>query len=275
MMEKLFYLKNRRIFKVSGIDRFDFLQGLITQDVFLLKAPPSLSPGLYPALYTALLTPQGRYLHDFFIIAQEDHLLIETDHRIEDLLKRFKLYKLRRHVDFHVLDAYMFIAPEAPKEDIPCVRYDDPRLPGMWQRLITFTPLGKATEDLDDYHNLRIQQGLPDSETDLIIERTFPLEAGLDRLNAISFKKGCYVGQEPVARTHYQGVIRKKLMTVTIKGPMPPYAASIVQGSIAVGDIRSTVEYNRVKRGIAMLRTEVLEKEGPPLLCGEALVTIT
>jgi folate-binding protein YgfZ len=131
-------------------------------------------------------------------------------------------------------------------------------MPGLWQRVLSDVPL-EAHEDLSYYHYQRITHCLPDSETDLIIERTFPLEAGLDRLNAMNFKKGCYIGQEPVARAHYQGVIRKKLMTVMIEGDIPAYGSKIMTVSGAeVGDLRSTITYNNEHFGIAMIRTEAI-----------------
>ncbi len=272
MSVSVYPLPHRRVLKVDGADRFDFLQGLITHDIFLLKS--------MPALYTALLNQQGRYLFDFFIIAQEDHFLIETDDRMDELLALLKMYKLRRQVHFETLEASVFITHACTHSDKHTVIFEDPRLPNLWQRGVSFSPESfiykeNIESSLHGYHYQRILKCLPDSKTDLIVGRTFPLEAGLDQLNAMSFKKGCYIGQEPVARAYYQGVVRKKLMPIRIDGPPPPYGGNITQEDNTVGDLRSTVVFEGEAVGIAMIRLEALDQKAPLMCEGQAITVIS
>lgn len=266
--QKIFKLDNRQIIKVSGPDRFAFLQGLITQDINALKTKP--------AIYAALLTQQGRYLYDFFVIApnnlpnapvhtsiEDDYFLIETDHRADELLRRLMVYKLRRHVHLEIIpECNVYVCSLSVNNSKEVIAFEDPRIPDLWQRIISFSPMSDACTHLDEYHYIRIQNCLPNSETDLIVERTFALEADLAQLKAINFKKGCYIGQEPVARAYYQGVVRKKLMTVILHGSLPSHGSKILlEDGTEIGDLRSTVSYNNHQIGIAMLRTEFIKND--------------
>ena len=115
----------------------------------------------------------------------------------------------------------------------------------------------------------RSRLGIPDSSRDLLIEKTFPLEAGLDTLHAIDYGKGCYVGQELTARTHYRGTIRKRFVPVRIEGPAPAAGTPVMAGEIEAGEMRTAVD----GIGIALLRLDHLrasEQGGPALTAGGA-----
>ncbi len=247
-------LDNRGVIRLGGKDRFDFFQGLITQDIFLLRSQP--------VLYTALLSPQGRYLFDFFILAQGDDFYIITT-RAEDLLKRLKMYKLRRDVSLEIAPMYVYVGHEMQMEALQYT-FTDPRIQhgllwGISETLIETAP----TEEMA-YHAHRIHHGLPESDVDMLVDKTFPLEAGLHELNGISFTKGCYVGQELTTRTYHRGTIRKRLIPVKLHVVVDTSTFSpgpIMQGDEEVGDVRSIVTYNDQSIAMAMLRLEALETD--------------
>lgn len=240
---KVFHLKNGSLLRISGKDRFDFLQGLITQDINLLQN--------HKAIYTWMLNPKGRYLHDFFVSVEGDSFLIETDNRQEELLKRLSLYKLRRDVLIEPINGFVYVAIQPTQIAPVWFSYEDPRRPKVFERIYTQTALEGASSDLLAYTFFRIQETLPSYPEDLIVERTFPLEAELETLNGLSFTKGCYMGQEPVARAYYQGVIRKKLITISLDNihtPPPTYDGMMIE------DVRSNVTYEGKTIAIAMAR---------------------
>lgn len=122
-----------------------------------------------------------------------------------------------------------------------------------------------STYEAYDLHRLKL--GVPEGGQDLIPEKSLLLESGLDELNAISWTKGCYMGQELTARTKYRGLVRKRLFPVTIDGPAPRNGAEVFLGESSVGEMRS----HRNKQGLALLRIEAA-KSGKSLKCENAFL---
>lgn len=232
-------LSERRFFRMHGKDRFEFLQGLITQDVFVLKEQR--------ALYTLFLNPKGRFLFEGFLVNDGDSIILETDHRGEELLSYLKRYKLRRQVEIEEIpDFCTIILPKSSNENA----FPDPRVPDLWQRFFVKAQdlsIMSHTRNLENYHFIRIAHGLAEGE-DLVVEKTFPMEAGLDKFHALNFKKGCYIGQEPVARAHYQGVVRKTLTPIIYTDDRSTHPRIV--------DIRSKATFNNVTIALAMVRLE-------------------
>lgn len=251
-------LPQRGVIAVSGADRKSFLQGLITQDIFKL-APEQV-------LFSAFLTPQGRYLCDFFILEQDDTIYLEIDREsLEGLLKRLNGYKLR--LDVHLEDvssrfrSFAIIREAAygpPLSLFPPFRFIDPRLSPLGGRLLLDAsqdmafPFPEGT--LQDYDLHRLKLGIPDGRRDLIPEKAILLENGFAEMDAISWDKGCYLGQELTARTHYRGLVRKRLLPLhLVSGPLPPFGTPLVTltGEEA-GEMRSGQE----PFGLALIRLE-------------------
>ena len=183
---------------VEGTDRYDFLQGLITQDITLLK------PGLM--LYSAFLTPQGKYLADFFITEKDGIIGLEGyEPQMQDVLKKLNLHKLRS-------DVTLSLAPAETYVSFTTGDYKDPRHNDMGYRSYT-RPQGDET-DIDAYHKKRICLAIPEAG-DMEAGQSSPFEGNLDRLHAISFSKGCYMGQELVSRIHHRGLVKRRLQPVT------------------------------------------------------------
>ncbi|HSK40560.1 MAG TPA: folate-binding protein, partial [Arenibaculum sp.] len=209
-------LEERGVLAVGGPDRKAFLQGLVSNDV--LKAGPDR------AVHAALLTPQGKYLHDFFILEQDEILLLDCEAaRIEDLLRRLGMYKLRSKVtlenrtgetavaalfgDGAVQALGLPVEPGAARKLDAGAVYVDPRLAGLGARAIL--PRERAADILDatgfvhadagDYDAMRLRHGVSDGTRDLVVDKSILLEANFDVLNGISWDKGCYMGQELTA----------------------------------------------------------------------------
>ena len=284
-------LEDRGVISVAGAEASAFLQGLISNDIN--KVGPT------NAIYATLLTPQGKFLHDFFVAPGpgENGVLIDCEgDRREDLLRRLTMYRLRARVDLADLsDTYDVVAlvgdtvlsalelgdePGNAKAIHNGIAYADPRLAAMGARAVF--PTGSGTDALandgfsaitgDDYRRLRLQHGLPDGSRDIIVEKYFPLECGFEELHAIDYDKGCYVGQELTARTHHRGKIRKRLMPVLIEGPLPPPGTAVLRDEREIGEIRSGIS----DRAIALIRLEhfdAAQSEGIVFTAGGAKVT--
>jgi len=259
-MTKLAQLQDRGVIAVTGEDRIDFLQGLVSNDV--------TGVGEGRAVWAALLTPQGKWLADFFIFSDGARLLLDCEQaQLQDLVRRLSRFRLRSRVALEDVSAELSVhAAWEPGSAIPgTVCAPDPRLPEAGWRLLAPGPL-PVTATAEDWDSHRLRLALPDGSRDLEPEKTILLEAGFDELNGVSWTKGCYMGQELTARTKYRGLIKRRLRPVTIDGPEPAPGTPIFAGTQDVGTMRSS----RDRIGLALLRNEA----APPLLCGEAKLNI-
>ncbi len=192
----------RRIISVTGPDRVEFLQGLVSNDVS--RAP----------IWAAMLTPQGKYLADFLIVPQGESLLVDVDARLaDDLMRRLSMYKLRSKVDLAIAELNVTRGTGTPPEGA----ITDPRHEALGWRL--YGP--ESGDDGSDFDAIRVQHLIPETLIELIPNETFILEAGFDRLNGVDFRKGCYVGQEVTARMRHKTELRKGLVSVGIEGAAP------------------------------------------------------
>lgn len=265
-------LDDRQFIILSGADAATFLQGLITQDIAHITKHGA------PIIFTAALNPRGRYVFDFFILPHEDGFLLDVDASLADALHRhLSLFKLR--ADVHLerpkdADSLAVLAlwPDhaAAEPNLPEV-YDrilaknpklsplsDPRWRGLgWRCYGSRTDLALALASLSPqgdteatYERHLLEQGIPTPNRGLIPEKTLPLEANFDHLNAISWTKGCYVGQELTTRTHHQGLVRKRVVPFRHSGPLtlPPEAGSVLyqsqdQDTISLGLARIYLDH--------------------------------
>ncbi len=261
-------LADRGVVSVSGEDAQSFLQGLITNDIEKVSKTT--------AIYAALLTPQGKFLHDFFIVQHKDRYLLDCDvSRIPDLIKRLSMYRLRAKVDIAdesaTFSVGIMLEPDgaastseagAAKTRFDGVSYIDPRHAGLGERTIrlideddTFpTDETVLASNRAEYDARRIALGIPDSRADLVPEKSLPLEVGFDELNGVDFQKGCYVGQEVTARMKHRSLVKKRLFPVTFDGDLAP-GSSVSAGDIVAGEIYSA----RTGSGLALLRLDLAE----------------
>lgn len=200
-MSRISELKNRAVLYVSGDDAKSFLQGLVTNDIQKLT-----SVGM---IYALMLTPQGRFLYDFFIIERDGVILLDVQKsHVDAIMKKLKMYKLRAKVDFALTDLRIYVSED--KLDSHSIH--DSRLSDLGYR--TATSLEYEISDDAWYHKARISAKIPDADMDMEHERSLPMEMNCDKIGAIDFQKGCYVGQEVTSRMRYRANIRKALYII-------------------------------------------------------------
>jgi tRNA-modifying protein YgfZ len=232
-------LENRAVIALSGAEARDFLQGLITNDIYACREGG--------AIYAALLTPQGKILFDFFVVPNgENRWLIDcAAGRAADLIKRLTLYRLRAKVEIagrpELAVGAMWDNGDMIASRTDALLYPDPRLRDLGFRMIgSKTVLAEATRSMapGDYHAHRLKLGVPDS-ADIPSDQVFALDAGFEELMGVSFKKGCYVGQEVTARMKHRASARKRFLIAEIPGEMasgtPLEAGGRELGTLASG----------------------------------------
>jgi tRNA-modifying protein YgfZ len=216
---------DRTIWTVTGKDALGFLQGLVSNDLRPLEAGPGI-------VWAALLTPQGKYLADFFVVrrAEGDVALDIATGMAADTLRRLTMYRLRADVQF----APSSLGVTRGLGDAPEGALADPRHPALGWRLYSAAPQPEAAIDWDA---IRVQHVIPDSGIELVPDETYLLEAGFERLHGVDFRKGCYVGQEVTARMKHKTELRKGLTRVQIEGTAPVGTEITAQDGKPVGTL--------------------------------------
>ena len=270
-------LPHRGIVSVSGNDAAEFLQGLITNDMELVSRNQ--------VIYAALLTPQGKYLHDFFVMAAEDGFYLDCENqRRQDLISRLSRYKLRAQVDIREtghetgteFDIYALTGSDVVArlgltgEEGAVARfagglaYDDPRAIALGAR--AYLPTGSGEQSLLEagfekgalapYDAQRYSLGISDGAPEIEPEKSYPMDYGLDRLNGISFSKGCYVGQEVTVRMNNRDLVRKCLVSVKIDGVPPGIGTQLNFDGANAGELRGVTG----NVGLALVRKDLLDQ---------------
>lgn len=228
---------DRTLWAVTGPDALTFLQGLVSNDLRPLEAGPGI-------VWCALLTPQGKYLADFFVVhTAEGQLLIDIATALAPAtLRRLTMYRLRADVQIAPAPLHVRRGLGTP----PTGALPDPRHPALGWRAWTTQP---GTPPGIDWDALRVTHLIPESGIELIPDDSYILEAGFERLHGVDFRKGCYVGQEVTARMKHKTELRKGLARVSVQGSAP-LGTEITAGDRTVG--RLFTQSNGM--GIAYLR---------------------
>lgn len=243
-------LDDRSVFAITGGDRISFLQGLVTNDLNRLK------DGL---VYAAHLTPQGKYIADFFLTDRGDAILLDVKTDLAPaLVQRLSLYKLRADVAIEPAGFFVRRGLGTP----PDGALSDPRHSALGWRL--YGDASDADTDTTDWDALRVHHVVPEAGTELSGD-SFILEYGFERLNGVDFRKGCYVGQEVTARMKHKTELRKGLAQVKIDGPAADPGTPI----LANGKVAGTLGTRAGNLALAYLRFD--RAEGP-MTAGEARV---
>jgi folate-binding protein YgfZ len=249
-------LPGRAVIEVSGDDRVSFLQGLVSNDV------AEAAPGR--AVWAALLTPQGKWLADFFILSDGERLLLDCEAaQVAMLIQRLTRFRLRAKVAVQPVPLLVYAAWGG---GVPAVGIaaPDPRAPDAGWRVLSEAPLSSnATAEDWDLHRLRL--GMP-GPRDMEAEKTTLLEAGFDELHGVSWTKGCYMGQELTARTKYRGLLKRRLVPVRIDGPTPAEGTAVLRAGVEVGVMRSGAP------GIGMVLLRLDAIGAGDLVCGDAVL---
>lgn len=255
-------LDDRAVISLTGPEARDFLQNLVTNDL------EKLTPG--HGLYAALLSPQGKIGFDFFIIEGEGGLLLDVAAQSrEALAKKLKLYRLRAKVEIAMRDAlgvYAALTGDAVRR---AVSFVDPRHHALPARSIgAAAEMPAGLPGADAYTQARLALGVPEGG-DFGFEKIFALDGGLDELHAVSFNKGCYVGQELTARMKHRATSRKRPVLVTAYADLPPPGTPVTQD----GDIGEIIAAHG-QRGFASIRLDKWDA-AQSAKTGDIAVTLT
>ncbi len=257
--------ERRALLRASGAEARDWLQGLVSNDV------SKLAPGR--AVYAAMLSPQGKYLFDFFLVDDGEAVLIDAPaDRLAALRQKLALYKLRRKVTLEedgrgVALLWGAGAPEAP---VGAMLVPDPRDAALGWRVYAqdaaaaLAALGAEPARREGYDAIRVAHAVPESGVELVPDDSYILEAGFDRLHGVDFRKGCYVGQEVTARMRHKTALRKGLVRVAVEGAPPPPGAPVLT---VEGKQAGTLFTVAGGAGLAHLR---FDRADGPLTAGEA-----
>lgn len=254
-------LHNRGAVVVSGPDARSFLQGLITNDINLLDSQPMV--------YSCLLTPQGKFMFDFFMTKQAHAIQLECEggERAISLMNRLNHFKLRSKIvleSIAEINVFQIIGDAPSTESVP-----DPRHPGLGFRTYV-RPDNMPELPFDKWDRHRILHAVPDGSRDMKLDQSTMADGRIDRLNGVSYTKGCYMGQELTARVHYRGLAKRSLVAIQAKDgaspPFPLYGTDLKSGDTLLGEMRSSCG----DVGLALLRDESL-----PLLAATGYTQVT
>jgi len=227
-------LEDRGLIAIEGPDAKNFLQNIISNDIDKVSESNSIFSGIF--------TPQGKYLYEFFIIKSSEGFLLDCDNIFkEELIKHLSKYKLRSKVEIKDLslsyvigvtneEKFIEIQNEVGSKEKTILYRESPffldtrsaklggRILSSLEKLhLTIKKLGLKIVDKSNYLKIAHAEGIPIQGIKNLQDRLFSLESNLDELNAIDFKKGCYVGQENTARMKLKNKVRRKLVPIISK----------------------------------------------------------
>ncbi|WEX87610.1 folate-binding protein YgfZ [Sinorhizobium garamanticum] len=259
-------LDDRAVVSVSGKDAEDLLQSLITTDIGGLGADEA-RPG-------ALLTPQGKILFDFLISRDGEALRLETtSDQAEPLLKRLSMYKLRSAVDLSLRSPAPVTAVFG--EEPPAGSYRDQRFEKAGLSVFRlYREMEGADATVADLEQLRIAGGIAVSGADFALQDAFPHDVLMDLNGGLSFRKGCYVGQEVISRMQHRATARRRVVIATGEAPLPPTGANVSVNGRSIGTLGTV----RDKAALAIVRIDKAGEaiaKGDTILAGDVPVTLT
>ncbi|MDP6680359.1 MAG: folate-binding protein [Pelagibacteraceae bacterium] len=290
-MEKneVIILEDRGFIKANGPDAKDFLQNIVTNDIEKVTSNATV--------FSSILTPQGKYLFEFFIMRLEDSYLIECEKKsTTEIIKLLNFYKLRSKVNLIDLsEKYVaaVISLEKFKEindsDLSNGKttiyredpvYIDPRNDKLGAKIISklenihliIKKLNLIIADKNKYYNKSFELGIPQSDLNKLKDKVFGIENNLDELHGIDFKKGCYIGQENTSRIKLRDKLRRRILPVKkIEGEVTENDV-IKYKNIEVGKILIDKPYSFAL--IKVVEPDLKEFTNIELMCGTSKVKI-
>ncbi len=290
-MEKneVIVLEDRGFIKANGPDAKDFLQNIVTNDIEKVTSSTTV--------FSSILTPQGKYLFEFFIMRLEDGYLLECEKKSTiEIIKLFNFYKLRSKVNLiNLSEKYVaaVISLEKFKEingsDLSKGKttiyredpvYIDPRNFKLGAKIIsklekihlTIKKLNLIIADKNKYYNKSFELGIPQSNLNKLKDKVFGIENNLDELHGIDFKKGCYIGQENTSRIKLRDKLRRRIL------PVKKIAGEVTENdvikykNIEVGKIMIDKPYSFAL--IKVIEPDLKEFTNIELMCGASKVKI-
>ena len=270
MSLQLYLHKDKIAVKLTGDNPADFLNELLTAQI------AELPIGIARA--ACLLSPQGRILFDMLVVQQNGAVYLVTERAQADtLIKRLSLYRLRRAIDITIMSKIHIchLADFANKQQANALALPSNAISAQDERhnrlgLLSLIPeidLPTTMEDTD-WQMQRIVNGIPEGADDLTPNRALMLEAGLHQLNAVDFKKGCYIGQEVTARTHYRGLVKRRLFPISTHKTALTHGSDILLMDRIIGKLGSVAHKNDEAVGLASLRLDAVQKSFDNQICG-------
>ena len=269
---KIIKLKNRTLLELEGDDSREFLQSLVTNDINLISKEKSI--------YSALLSPQGKYLYDFFIFQNtNNNIMIDCEKNDqEELIQKLNIYKLRSKIEIRVndkIDIYSIYGRDLDtlisnlkikykegftKEVSNNLFFIDPRNKNLGLRNYTNKLMKEFSKIpagiLSEWHYVRIKNNIPYPYNDLDKEKSFIIENNFEKINAIDFNKGCYIGQENTARQKYRGTAKRQLVVGRIVGKEIFNGEKVLYNKKVVGTVRSSSK----ELCLVNIRSEIYER---------------
>ena len=257
--DKEYYLfKKRGIILIEGKDRFKFIQGIISNDIELLRKKPSI--------YSSLLTPQGKFQYDFFISNFKEKFYLECDiSEQEELISKFMMFKLRLDVKVSINSDYNIILSKkklnfSERNSSSIFSFYDPRFDNsFFSRTYAdsnfLNEIKKKYVEINEnrYETLRLNNCIPDFSIDATKAKSLLLEMRFDELNGISWTKGCYMGQEITARMKHRNIVKKKIFKVLID-----FRSNLKNEITLENETVGKLTSHNKKDGIAFLDTKAL-----------------
>ncbi len=285
--EKVYILEDRGILYINGPDSEKFLQNLISNDIEKVNESKSC--------FASLLSPQGKFLFDFIVVKHINGYLLDCEKRIVDqLYKKLVTYKLRSDVEIlnlsneFVVAAFnheKFLSIEGAKDKLGyTTKFNedhvllDPRNKKLGGRIIAnleklYMSLKKMklkSSNIDEYYKLSFELGIPQSNMDQLQEKLFGIECNFVELNAIDFKKGCYIGQENTSRIKNKDKLNKRLLPLQVKKGTINSNDPIISNNVEIGKVLIANKFS-----FALIKFKDKEfKFNKEFKCGEANIEI-
>ncbi len=264
-----------KIIKVHGKNIDNFFQNIITNDINNLNTENPI--------YTAMLSPQGKYLYDFFILKEENFFLLEANaNKVNSLIDEIKRYDIRKDISIELQENFytkVIIKENLIKDYLEKINKNkvyreesflfflDPRSKDFLYRFWFFK---RSTNLLNfsssaEVEKKRISNAIPNSELDLIYNKSFILNYNFEHINALSFNKGCYIGQENTARQKFRGTQKYCLKSIKIiSGTMPDLDEDIFYKKVKVGTMKSRcndIALCLIRRDLADTKTSLINTD--------------
>lgn len=255
---------DRVVIKITGDNIEDFLQSIITQDIFSQDI-----------LYAFILTPQGKYFTDLFIFKASDYILIDIPkQRASEILQRIKIYILRKKIQFNIIEDLVVITSA---EKIHISEYSacfiDPRNKLMGYRYcVNISNIDNISKNNQAYHQRRYNLLIAEGDIDLTPNKSFILDFAAEKLNAVSYNKGCYVGQELVSRMNYRNMTKKQVVYISATENLAEHDTPIFYNQTKIGTMLSSIN----NTGLALVKKEYLTiiEQHNDIICNNTQVTI-
>jgi len=285
--EKVYILDDRAILYVNGADSKKYLQNLVSNDIEKVNESKSC--------FASLLSPQGKFLFDFIVIKHKDGYFLDCEKRIVDqLYKKLITYKLRSKVEIlnlsneFVVAAFShtkFLSMDGTRDELGhTLKYNedhvflDPRNKKLGGRIIAnleklYMSLKKMklkSSNVDEYYKLSFELGIPQNNMDQLQEKLFGIECNFAELNAIDFKKGCYVGQENTSRIKNKDKLNKRLLPLQVKKGSIKNNDPITSNNVEIGKVLIA---NKFSFALIKFRDKEFEYN-KEFKCGEANIQI-